>query len=76
MNDRIKRELRLDARRGLRYSFGYPALPDLAEQEKMFQLMPIKKELGVELTAGYQLNPEASTAAAILHHPEATYFVI
>ncbi|MFZ2642185.1 MAG: dihydropteroate synthase [Verrucomicrobiia bacterium] len=76
MNDRIKRELRLDARCGLRYSFGYPALPDLAEQEKMFQLMPIKKELGVELTSGYQLNPEASTAAAILHHPEATYFVI
>jgi len=76
MNDRIKRELRLDAKRGLRYSFGYPALPDLAEQEKMFQLMPVKDELGVELTAGYQLNPEASTAAIILHHPEATYFVI
>jgi 5-methyltetrahydrofolate--homocysteine methyltransferase len=76
MNERIKRELRLDARRGLRYSFGYPALPDLAEQEKMFRLMPVEKELGVELTAGHQLNPEASTAAIILHHPEATYFVI
>ena len=76
MNERIKRELRLDARRGLRYSFGYPALPDLAEQEKMFRLMPIKDEIGVELTTGHQLNPEASTAAMILHHPEATYFVI
>ena len=76
MNDRIKRELRLDARRGLRFSFGYPALPDLAEQEKMFQLMPIKEELGVELTAGHLLNPEASTAAMIVHHPEATYFVV
>jgi 5-methyltetrahydrofolate--homocysteine methyltransferase len=76
MNERIKRELRLDARRGLRYSFGYPALPDLAEQEKMFRLMPIKDELGVELTAGHQLNPEASTAAIVLHHPEAAYFVI
>jgi 5-methyltetrahydrofolate--homocysteine methyltransferase len=76
MNDRIKRELRLDAKRGLRYSFGYPALPDLAEQEKIFALMPVKDELGVELTTGYQLNPEASTAAIILHHPEATYFVI
>ncbi|MCX6908085.1 MAG: B12-binding domain-containing protein, partial [Verrucomicrobia bacterium] len=76
MNERIKRELRLNTRRGLRYSFGYPALPDLAEQEKMFKLMPVKDELGVELTAGHQLNPEASTAAIILHHPEATYFVI
>jgi 5-methyltetrahydrofolate--homocysteine methyltransferase len=76
MNERIKRELRLDAKRGLRYSFGYPALPDLAEQEKMFKLMPVEKELGVELTAGHQLNPEASTAAIILHHPEATYFVV
>ncbi len=76
MNDRIKHELRLDARRGLRFSFGYPALPDLAEQEKMFQLMPIKEELGVELTAGHLLNPEASTAAIVLHHPEATYFVV
>jgi 5-methyltetrahydrofolate--homocysteine methyltransferase len=76
MNERIKRELRLDAKRGLRYSFGYPALPDLAEQEKMFKLMPVKDELGVELTAGHQLNPEASTAAIILHHPEATYFVV
>jgi 5-methyltetrahydrofolate--homocysteine methyltransferase len=76
MNERIKRELRLDAKRGLRYSFGYPALPDLAEQEKMFKLMPIKDELGVELTTGHQLSPEASTAAIILHHPEATYFVI
>jgi 5-methyltetrahydrofolate--homocysteine methyltransferase len=76
MNERIKRELRLDAKRGLRYSFGYPALPDLAEQEKMFKLMPVKDELGVELTAGHQLNPEASTAAIILHHPEAAYFVV
>jgi len=76
MNERIKRELRLDGKRGLRYSFGYPALPDLVEHEKLFALMPVKDELGVELTAGHQLNPEASTAAILLHHPEATYFVI
>jgi 5-methyltetrahydrofolate--homocysteine methyltransferase len=76
MNERIKRELRLEGKRGLRYSFGYPALPDLSEQEKVFALMPVKEELGVELTAGHQLNPEASTAAIVLHHPEATYFVI
>ncbi len=76
MNDRVRRELKLGDRRGLRYSFGYPALPDLAEQEKLFQLMPVVKELGVELTEGHLLNPEASTAAIVLHHPEATYFVI
>ncbi len=76
MNERIKRELRLEGKRGLRYSFGYPALPDLSEQEKVFALMPVKEELGVELTAGHQLNPEASTAAIVLHHPEATYFVV
>jgi len=39
-------------------------------------MMPVKEELGVELTAGHQLNPEASTAAIVLHHPEATYFVV
>ena len=61
---------------GLRYSWGYPACPDLDEQRKLFLLMPIKEEIGVGLTEADQLVPEASTAALIVHHPDAKYFSV
>lgn len=61
--------------RGARYSFGYPACPDLEEQTKIFELLRPER-IGVELTEEFQLDPEQSTSAIIVHHPEAVYFNI
>lgn len=70
----IRQELGLADKRGLRYSWGYPAMPDVADHEKVFALLPVETELGVSLTSAYQLVPEQSTAAMVVHHPEAIYF--
>ncbi|MDP9209188.1 MAG: methionine synthase [Actinomycetota bacterium] len=59
--------------RGSRYSFGYPACPDLEEQTKLFELLKPER-IGVELSEEFQLHPEQSTSAIIVHHPEAKYF--
>jgi 5-methyltetrahydrofolate--homocysteine methyltransferase len=59
--------------RGSRYSFGYPACPDLEEQTKIFELLDPGR-IGVELSDEFQLHPEQSTSAIIVHHPEAKYF--
>jgi 5-methyltetrahydrofolate--homocysteine methyltransferase len=59
--------------RGSRYSFGYPACPDLEEQTKVFELLDPGR-IGVELSEEFQLHPEQSTSALIVHHPEAKYF--
>ncbi|HZD72930.1 MAG TPA: vitamin B12 dependent-methionine synthase activation domain-containing protein, partial [Actinomycetota bacterium] len=59
--------------RGARYSFGYPACPDLEQQSKIFELLDPGR-IGVELSEEYQLHPEQSTSAIIVHHPEAVYF--
>jgi 5-methyltetrahydrofolate--homocysteine methyltransferase len=72
----IRRELGLDPDRGKRYSWGYPAIPDLADHRKVFDLLPVESALGMELTPAFQLVPEQSTAAIIVHHPEARYFNI
>jgi 5-methyltetrahydrofolate--homocysteine methyltransferase len=72
----IRRELGLADNQGKRYSWGYPAIPDLDDHAKVFQLLPAEKELGMTLTAAYQLVPEQSTAAIIVHHPAAKYFNI
>jgi 5-methyltetrahydrofolate--homocysteine methyltransferase len=61
--------------RGRRYSFGYPACPNLEDQKKIFTLLK-PQEIGVELTDEYQLVPEQSTSAIIIHHPQARYFVV
>jgi 5-methyltetrahydrofolate--homocysteine methyltransferase len=71
----IRRELGLGADQGRRYSWGYPACPDLADHEVFFQIVPAER-IGVTLTAGYQLVPEQSTAAIVLHHPQARYFAV
>ncbi|KPL86548.1 methionine synthase [Ardenticatena maritima] len=70
---RIRRELGLDEGRGLRYSWGYPACPDLSQHEDVMRLLGGER-LGVRLSSGYQLIPEQSTAAIVVHHPEAIYF--
>jgi 5-methyltetrahydrofolate--homocysteine methyltransferase len=67
------RELFDQGYRGSRYSFGYPACPDLEEQTKIFELLQPER-IGVELSEEFQLHPEQSTSAIIVHHPEAKYF--
>ena len=59
--------------RGKRYSFGYPACPDLAMQEILWRLLD-PTEIGIELTDGHMMDPEASVSALVLHHPDAAYF--
>jgi 5-methyltetrahydrofolate--homocysteine methyltransferase len=61
--------------RGSRYSFGYPACPNLEDQTKLFTLLEPER-IGVELSEGFQLDPEQSTSAIVVHHPEAKYFNI
>ncbi|MGD9791240.1 MAG: methionine synthase [Phycisphaerales bacterium] len=59
--------------RGSRYSFGYPACPNMADQEKLFRLLRPER-IGCTLTENWQIDPEQSTSAIIVHHPEAKYF--
>ncbi len=59
--------------RGSRYSFGYPACPDLEQQVQLCELLEPER-IGVELSQEFQLHPEQSTSAIIVHHPEAKYF--
>jgi methylmalonyl-CoA mutase cobalamin-binding domain/chain len=74
LHQHIRRELGLLEGQGKRYSWGYPAIPELDDHRKVFDLLPVESELGMSLTAAYQLVPEQSTAAIIVHHPEAKYF--
>ncbi len=59
--------------RGSRYSFGYPACPDMSDQEKLFRLLQPER-IGCVLTENWQIDPEQSTSAIVVHHPEAKYF--
>ncbi len=63
------------AYRGARYSFGYPACPDLADRAKLARLLEPSR-IGVELSEEMQLHPEQSTDAIVVHHPEAKYFSV
>jgi 5-methyltetrahydrofolate--homocysteine methyltransferase len=62
--------------RGSRYSFGYPACPNLEDQTKLFALLHPEENVGVRLTTGFLLEPEQSTSAIVVHHPAAKYFVV
>jgi 5-methyltetrahydrofolate--homocysteine methyltransferase len=61
---------------GSRYSFGYPACPNLEDQTKLFALLKPEENVGVRLTSGFLLEPEQSTSAIVVHHPAAKYFVV
>jgi 5-methyltetrahydrofolate--homocysteine methyltransferase len=61
--------------RGSRYSWGYPACPDLDDQAKLDDLLELHR-IGVKLTEEFQLEPEQSTSAIIVPHPDAKYFVV
>jgi 5-methyltetrahydrofolate--homocysteine methyltransferase len=71
---RIRRELRIDDGRGKRYSWGYGACPDLEQHAVVFRLLDATGAIGVTLTEAFQIVPEQSTAAIVLHHPRAAYF--
>ena len=73
---RVRAELGLAPERGKRYSFGYSACPELADQLKLFRLLEPEKAIGVALTDAWQLVPEASTSALVVHHPEAVYYLV
>jgi 5-methyltetrahydrofolate--homocysteine methyltransferase len=60
---------------GKRYSFGYPACPDLSDQKKLFELLD-PSTIKVELTEGDMMEPEASVSAMVFHHPSASYFSV
>ncbi len=61
--------------RGSRYSFGYPACPNLEDQDPLLRLLGAER-IGVELSDEHQLHPEQSTSAIVLHHPKAKYFSV
>jgi 5-methyltetrahydrofolate--homocysteine methyltransferase len=60
---------------GSRYSFGYPACPNVEDQAKIFRLLKPEENIGVCLTEGFHLEPEQSTNCIVVHHPQAKYFV-
>lgn len=74
-NRLVRQSLGLASEQGRRYSWGYPACPDLEEHVKLFGVLPTEA-IDVTLTDAYQLIPEQSTAAIVVHHPEAKYFSI
>ncbi|HKQ04694.1 MAG TPA: methionine synthase [Blastocatellia bacterium] len=74
--DDLSRRSLFQARyRGKRYSFGYPACPDLEQQAGLFRLLR-PEEIGVQLTEGFMMEPEASVSALVFHHPDAAYFSV
>jgi len=74
-DDRDMEKLLQQGYRGSRYSFGYPACPNLEDQEPLLKLLGAER-IGVELSEGFQLHPEQSTSAIVLHHPKARYFSV
>lgn len=74
-NERIRKELGLDGKRGLRYSWGYPSCPDVSQHHLVWKILEPEKS-GMTLTEAGQIIPEQSTAAIVVHHPKAEYFVL
>lgn len=74
VNQKIKSELNLE-KGGLRYSWGFPSCPDVAQHRLVWKLLEPEKS-GMTLTESGQIIPEQSTAAIVIHHPEAKYFVL
>jgi 5-methyltetrahydrofolate--homocysteine methyltransferase len=77
LHEHLRREMGIAENQGKRYSWGYPAIPELEDHTKIFELLPaVTTDLGMSLSAAHQLIPEQSTAAIIVHHPEAKYYSI
>ncbi|MBM3905813.1 MAG: methionine synthase [Thaumarchaeota archaeon] len=75
INDRIRDELKISGSRGLRYSWGYPSCPDVSQHHLVWKLIDPSKS-GMMLTEAGQIIPEQSTAAIVVHHTDAEYFVL
>jgi 5-methyltetrahydrofolate--homocysteine methyltransferase len=74
-NSLIRKELKLDSKRGLRYSWGYPSCPDINQHKLVWELLdPTKSDM--KLTEAGQIIPDHSTAAIFIHHSEAEYFTL
>jgi 5-methyltetrahydrofolate--homocysteine methyltransferase len=76
MHGTIRRGLGISEAQGKRYSWGYPACPDLDDHATVFRLLPAGESLGMSLTSSFQLIPEQSTAAIVVHHPAAKYYAV
>ena len=75
VNQKIKSELSISDKGGLRYSWGYPSCPDVGQHHLVWKLLSPEK-YGMTLTESGQIVPEQSTAAIVVHHPDAEYFVL
>ena len=75
VNARIREELKIGTKRGLRYSWGYPSCPDISQHHLVWQIIDPSKS-GMTLTESGQIVPDQSTAAIVVHHPKAEYFVL
>jgi 5-methyltetrahydrofolate--homocysteine methyltransferase len=73
---RVRAELSLPEGQGKRYSPGYPAWPDLADQRRIWKLLDPERNIGVSLTAADQMVPEQSTSAVVIHHADAVYYTV
>ncbi len=69
------RDVRMRRYRGARYSFGYPACPDLEQNRILFDLLR-PEEYGITLSETYQMHPEQTTSALVVHHPDASYYAV
>ncbi|HYY86471.1 MAG TPA: dihydropteroate synthase [Nitrososphaeraceae archaeon] len=75
LHHRIRKELHIDKNRGLRYSWGYPSCPDTMQHYLVWKLIDPTRT-GIGLTSAGQITPEYSTAAIVVHHPDAEYFIL
>jgi 5-methyltetrahydrofolate--homocysteine methyltransferase len=76
LHRKLRHDLGVPAGQGKRYSWGYGACPDLEDHAQLFSILPANQELGMTLTSAFQLVPEQSTAAIIVHHPQAKYYAV
>jgi 5-methyltetrahydrofolate--homocysteine methyltransferase len=75
VHQRVRAELGIGPETGKRYSWGYPACPDLSHHELVTKLLDAPS-IGIDLTDGYQFAPEQTTAAIVVHHPDAKYYAM
>ncbi len=74
LHSEIRRELGIDPDQGRRYSWGYPAVPEQSEHEKVVRLLDAERTVGVTLSEAHAPDPEQTTLAIVAHHPQAIYF--
>jgi 5-methyltetrahydrofolate--homocysteine methyltransferase len=73
LHSQVRKDYGIDLDQGRRYSWGYPAIPEQSEHEKVFRLLGAER-IGLALSGGHAVTPEQSTVAIVAHHPQATYF--